>query len=82
LFRTRIGFYGSRTRSHEAASFELFDKHSGTEVYDAMRIVKHLGAGLLGLDRATFQKNPEEQQRFRACIDEAASAAVAQSQTA
>jgi len=82
LFRNRMGFHGSRTRSHEAAAFELFDKHSGTEVYDAMRIFKHLGAGLLGLDRATFQKNPEEQQRFRACIDEAASAAVAQSQTA
>src|SRR6266851_4495086 len=37
LFRNRMGFHGSRTRSHEAAAFELFDKHSGTEVYDAMR---------------------------------------------
>jgi hypothetical protein len=82
LFRNRMGFHGSRTRSREAAAFELFDKHTGTEVLDSMRLFKHLGAGLLGLDRATVEKNVQEQQRFREWIDEAASAANTQSQTA
>jgi hypothetical protein len=57
LFRNRMGFHGSRTRNHEAAAFELFEKHSGTELYETMSLFKRLGSGLLGLDRATFQKD-------------------------
>jgi len=82
VFRNRLGFHGSRTRSHEAAAFGLFDKHTGTEIYETMRLFKHLGAGLLGLDRATVQNNPLEQQQYRQWIDEAASGARALAQTA
>lgn len=78
LFRNRLGFHGSRTRSHEAAGFDLFNQHSGTEIYDAMRLYKSLGAALLGMDTAVHANNSEDQVRCRAWIDEVAARAATQ----
>src|SRR5215472_4799369 len=47
LYRNRLGFHGSRTRSHEAPGYKLFSEHSGTEIWNAMRNFKSLGAALL-----------------------------------
>jgi len=75
LFRNRMGFHGSRTREHESAGFELFNKHSGDEILEAMKLFKALGAGLFGMDKAQLEKDQQEQERFRKWIDEVASGA-------
>jgi hypothetical protein len=46
LFRNRLGFHGSRSRSHEAKALEVFSRHSGTEILNAMKDFKSLGAAL------------------------------------
>jgi hypothetical protein len=46
IYRNRLGFHGSRTRTHEASGFDLFAQHSGTEIWNAMRNFKALGAAL------------------------------------
>jgi hypothetical protein len=50
LFRNRLGFHGSRSRSHEAKAFDLFSQHSGTAVWNAMANFKSLGAALFKKD--------------------------------
>lgn len=50
LFRNRLGFHGSRSRSHEAKAFDLFAQHSGTAVWNAMLNFKSLGAALFKKD--------------------------------
>ena len=52
LFRNRLGFHGSRTRTHEARGFELFNSHSGEQVLNALRNFKALGAALFGKENA------------------------------
>jgi hypothetical protein len=74
VYRNRLGFHGSRTRTHEAKAFELFSKHSGNEIFEAMKLFKVLGAGLLGMDRAVRAKDRQEEARFRKWIDEVATA--------
>ncbi len=69
LFRNRLGFHGSRTRRHEGAGFDLFNEHSGTDVYESMRLFKSLGAALLGMDMAVYAHNLDDQARCRAWID-------------
>lgn len=69
VFRNRLGFHGSRTRSHEAAGLDLFNQHTGDEVYNAMRLFKALGAALFGMDMAVRANSAEEQARCRAWID-------------
>jgi len=46
VYRNRLGFHGSRTRSHESSGLDLFAKHSGTEIWNAMKNFKALGAAL------------------------------------
>jgi hypothetical protein len=50
LFRNRLGFHGSRSRSHEKAGLDVFTEHSGTAVWQAMRNFKSLGAALFKKD--------------------------------
>ena len=52
LFRNRLGFHGSRTRAHEASGLDLFVRHSGTAIFNAMKNFKALGSALLGKDNA------------------------------
>jgi hypothetical protein len=47
LFRNRLGFHGSTSRTHEAVGFQLFSNYSGTEILEAMLKFKSLGAALL-----------------------------------
>lgn len=54
-FRNRLGFHGSRSRAHESAGFDLFNNHSGTEIFDAMLKFKSLGAALFAKDIARKQ---------------------------
>lgn len=72
VFRNRLGFHGSRTRSHEAAGFDLFNQHSGDEILEAMKLFKALGAALLGMDTAVSADNQEDQARCRKWIDDVA----------
>jgi hypothetical protein len=46
VYRNRLGFHGSTTRSHEASGLDLFAEHSGTEIWNAMKNFKALGAAL------------------------------------
>jgi len=50
LFRNRLGFHGSRSRTHEQAGLDFFAQHSGTTVWEAMRNFKSLGAALFRKD--------------------------------
>lgn len=50
IFRNRLGFHGSRSRSHESRALELFEGHSGTELWNAMVSTKALGSALLAKD--------------------------------
>jgi hypothetical protein len=69
LFRNRMGFHGSRSRSHEAAAFDLFNKHSGDAVFEAIKLFKGLGAALFGMDLAQSGTDLQKQARWRALID-------------
>src|SRR5208337_4443708 len=75
VFRNRLGFHGSRTRNHEAAGFDLFNQHTGDEIYNAMRLFKALGAALLGMDTALYQNDAQGQAHCREWIDRVANEA-------
>lgn len=51
-FRNKIGFHGSRSRDHEARGFELFSKHSGTEILNGMKRFKALSVSLLAKEHS------------------------------
>jgi hypothetical protein len=55
--------------------FDLFDKHTGDEIYNAMRLFKSLGAALLGMDTAVNENDAHDQARCRAWIDKVAAEA-------
>jgi hypothetical protein len=50
VFRNRLGFHGSRSRAHELSGLELFNKHQGSETWEAMKIFKSLAAALFRKD--------------------------------
>ena len=81
VFRNRLGFHGSRNRDREEAGFELFNKHSGTEVFEAIKLFKSLGAALFAMDMATRSNDPHELARARAWIDSVTSKATAMAKT-
>jgi hypothetical protein len=68
VFRNRLGFHGSRSRAHEAAGFDLFANHSGTDILNAMQKFKSLGAALLAKENAQ-QGTPEDVARVRRWLD-------------
>jgi len=49
-FRNRLGFHGSRSRTHEASGFDLFANFSGTQILTAIDGFKSLGAKLFAKD--------------------------------
>lgn len=69
LFRNRMGFHGSRTRAHESEAFELFNKHSGTEIYQTMKQYKALAAALFGMDMALHSGDADKIAQWRARLD-------------
>jgi hypothetical protein len=75
LFRNRLGFHGSRTRSHEARGLELFSQHSGTEMWIAMRNFKSLCAALWAKDLALHGAEGADPERARQWIDSVATRA-------
>lgn len=68
VFRNRLGFHGSRSRAHEAGGLDLFANHSGTDVLNAMRKFKSLGAALLAKENAQ-RGTPEDVARVRQWLD-------------
>jgi hypothetical protein len=58
VFRNRIGFHGSSSRKHEAPGFELFEKHKGDEIWNAMTTFRNLCTSLLKKDMAARQGKP------------------------
>lgn len=69
IFRNRMGFHGSRSRNREFAAFDLFNKHSGTEVYGAMKIYKSLAAALFRMDMALHANDVAGISRARGQLD-------------
>jgi hypothetical protein len=69
IFRNRMGFHGSRSRNHERAAFDLFNKHSGTEIFETIVLYKALAAALFGMDTALHLNDTEEIARCRARLD-------------
>jgi hypothetical protein len=69
-FRNRVGFHGSRTRTHEAKGFELFDKHPAVEVFGSMSFFARLGAALLAKDNVACGIGQHTVQEVRGWIDE------------
>jgi len=67
LFRNRLGFHGSRSRKHEEPALDFFAKHSGTEVWEAMKNFKSLGAALFMKDVA--KQAGADQTKARRWID-------------
>jgi hypothetical protein len=69
LFRNRLGFHGSRNRRHESKGLELFSMHSGTEIWNAMKDFKSLGAALFAKSNITQGIGPYTGDQVRAWID-------------
>jgi hypothetical protein len=69
VFRNRLAFHGSRSRSHEAPGLNVFANHSGTEVWEGMKLFKSLGAALLAKDGARQGLQGSDPERARRWID-------------
>jgi hypothetical protein len=75
LFRNRLGFHGSRSRAHESKGLELFSAHTGTEIWNAMKSFKSLGAALLAKENARSGVGPLTAEQVRNWIDSFAASA-------
>lgn len=69
VFRNRIGFHGSLSRSHEAKGFDVFIQHSGTEIWEAMTSFKSLGSALLAKENARNGNTQINSEQVRQWID-------------
>jgi hypothetical protein len=64
IFRNRLGFHGSRSRAHEARGFDLLKQHSGTEIWNAIKNFKSLGAALIAKSNDPQALAPNELRRW------------------
>jgi hypothetical protein len=67
-FRNRLGFHGSRSRAKESKAFDLFEQHSGTEIWNAMTNFKSFGAALLAksnIRQGVGRQQPEHAAQVR-----------------
>jgi len=69
LFRNRLGYHGSRTRSHEAKGWALFANTSGSAIWNAMVNFKGLGATLLAKETAERKSETDKVAWCRTRID-------------
>lgn len=69
IFRNRLGFHGSRSRTHEAPGFDFFGKFKGDYTWDAMKNFKALAATLLAKDIARNASDEANLKKHRAWID-------------
>ena len=69
IFRNRLGFHGSRSRTHEARALELFEKHSGMKIMKAIVSFKALGSALLAKENAAQGIGQLTQDQVHAWID-------------
>jgi hypothetical protein len=58
LFRNRLAFHGSQSREHESKGLDVFNKHSGGQIFDAMKNFKALGAALFAKENAGLGIGP------------------------
>jgi hypothetical protein len=75
VFRNRLGFHGSRTRTHEADGLELFAAHTGDQIFQAMANFKSLGAALLAKANAEQGLPNPSHEQARLWIDAVAARA-------
>ena len=69
LFRNRLGYHGSRTRSHEAKGWALFANTSGSAIWNAMVNFKGLGTTLLAKETAERKSESDKVAWCRTRID-------------
>ena len=72
LFRNRLGFHGSRTWNRESAAFDLFNQHSGMDVFNAMKRFKAMNAALFGMDAKLQANDPAGIAHYRKILDKIA----------
>ncbi|HEV8412069.1 MAG TPA: hypothetical protein VGQ49_00650 [Bryobacteraceae bacterium] len=80
LFRNRLGFHGSRSRSHEAKGFDLFANSTGTALWNALKNFKALASSLLARDMALKKSNDADADKYRKWIDAIAARAKQQAE--
>jgi hypothetical protein len=79
MFRNRLGFHGSRSRTHESPAFELFGKFTGDYTWNAMKNFKALAASLLAKDMARHDSDDDGLKKYQGWIDAIAERARKQS---
>ena len=65
VFRNRLGFHGSTSRSHEAVGLELFNNHAGSETWEAMVVFKALTDALYRKDLDRLPSGDPSETRKR-----------------
>lgn len=72
VFRNKVGFHGSRTRSNQERGFEIFGNHSGQLIIEVMKQFKALNAALLSKEIAIENGSLDEEATARKRIHEIA----------
>jgi hypothetical protein len=72
VFRNRLGFHGSRSRAHESRALDLFNTHTGNEIWNGMKRFKSLGAALLAKENAEQGIGQLTSDKVRSWIDSTA----------
>src|ERR1017187_7213628 len=63
IFRNRLGFHGSKSRTHESPGFDFFGNFTGDYTWNAMKNFKALAAILLAKDMALTASDRSEERR-------------------
>jgi hypothetical protein len=69
VFRNRLGFHGSRSRSHESKGLDLFAITTGLVTWDAIKNFKALAVALLAYEMALQKTDEDEARKYRGWID-------------
>jgi hypothetical protein len=69
LFRNRLGFHGSRSRTHESPGFDFFGNFTGDYTWNAIKNFKALAAILLAKDIALNTSDDAGLKKYRGWID-------------
>src|ERR1017187_9513204 len=69
IFRNKLGFHGSRSRTRESPGFEFFGKFTGGYTWNAMKNFKALAATLLAKETARNAQDEANLKKYRAWID-------------
>ena len=76
LFRNRLGFHGSRTRTRESEAFAIFNEHSGTQIFETIELFKAMSGALFGMATVLQENDEDGKKKYRKKLDEIAKRAV------